>query len=603
MKHRAIQQVIGRASDAETDSDFAYFFSQLVATEALVKTIVAGMVAALGDDKDRHRYRLEHCLVRADGIGDWGRALEDVTSGISSQFLLIEARTEQAELTKLCKTGDWQYDATMSLKQALDHLEIEAEKVPVKTDLKRWFRLFATLRNKTRGHGAIMPSVTGPAGKHIERSVAIIHDNFSLFNKSWGYLHRNLSGKYRVSNITTAGNEFNYLKSGKDAHFNDGIYIFFDKPRQTNLIRSDADLSDFYFPNGGFNGQTFELRSYATNDKISGDATLFLTPSGVLPKSETEEHGELLACGNCLSNAPQNGVDYVVRNKLESELKELLLDDRRPIVTLIGRGGIGKTSLTLQVINNLFSESRYEVIVWFSARDIDLSPEGPKAVRPSVLTINDLAKSYSSLVLSEDQLNEDEFKETAFFEAQLKKCDLGPCLFVFDNFETMQNPMEMFKWIDTYIRLPNKVLITTRLRDFKGDYPVEVSGMTDSESHELVQNTAKFLGVSNLLNGAYIKNLISKSEGHPYVIKILLGEVAKKKRATNISQIVAGSDDVLTALFERTFAILSPCAQRAFLTLSAWNSPIPQIVLESVLIRSTQERSEVENGIESRLNF
>jgi hypothetical protein len=40
----------------------------------------------------------------------------------------------------------------------------------------------------------------------------------------------------------------------------------------------------------------------------------------------------------------------------------------------------------------------------------------------------------------------------------------GPFLFVFDNFETVVSPGEAFAWIDTYIRSPNKALITTRIR-------------------------------------------------------------------------------------------------------------------------------------------
>ena len=75
--------------------------------------------------------------------------------------------------------------------------------------------------------------------------------------------------------------------------------------------------------------------------------------------------------------------------------KAYLLDDRRPIITLVGRGGIGKTSLAIQVIHKLFSEERYQAIVWFSARDVDLSLEGPKPVRASVFTSEDLSKFYS----------------------------------------------------------------------------------------------------------------------------------------------------------------------------------------------------------------
>ena len=83
----------------------------------------------------------------------------------------------------------------------------------------------------------------------------------------------------------------------------------------------------------------------------------------------------------------------------------------------------------------------------------------------------------------------------------------------------------------------------------------------------------------------------------------MLGEVAKLKRKADIPRLVAGTEDILIALFERTYAALSPCAQRAFLTLSGWASPVPKLALEAVLFRSTEERSEVENGIESLLQY
>ena len=80
MGHRAIDQVLSRAQLAKADSDFTYFSDLLLAAEALGKTITAGMLAAVSEDKDRNRYRVEHRLVRADGLGDWAHAIEDVTT-------------------------------------------------------------------------------------------------------------------------------------------------------------------------------------------------------------------------------------------------------------------------------------------------------------------------------------------------------------------------------------------------------------------------------------------------------------------------------------------------------------------------------------------
>lgn len=603
MKHRAIEQVLQRASDAKTDSDFTYFFALLLAGEALAKTVTLGVIAAIGDDKDRNRYRLEHLLVKADGLGDWSKALEDALGGTASQYLLTEAYTEQNELTKQCKVGEWQYDSVVALKAALDELGIESEAVQVKSDMRRWFRLFTTLRNKTRAHGATQSTMAGRAVEYLEKSIKLFYSNFSLFNRQWAFLHRNLSAKYRVSPINNDVTDFDYLKKEATHNLKNGIYIFFGAPRYVPLVHSDAELQDFFFSNGGHSGKRYELLSYYTGDKMDGDAAIYATPPGTLPPSETEGCGELLPKSNCFSNAPDLISEYIPRLALERDLFQLLFDDRRPIITLVGKGGIGKTSLSIKVIQQLYTEQRYTAIIWLSARDIDLQLTGPKPVRPHVYSPTDMSKLYASLVLPPETLDSKSFNAQAFFEQQLQKSDIGSCLFVFDNFETTQNPIELFTWIDTFIRLPNKVLITTRLRDFKGDYPMGVHGMEDSEARVLVSQTAISLGIQELLTTKYIAELLSRSEGHPYVIKILLGEVAKARQLVNIPQLVAGSEEILTALFERTYASLTPCAQRAFMTLAAWSSSIPRLALEAVLIRSILERQEVENGIESLLQF
>jgi hypothetical protein len=66
---------------------------------------------------------------------------------------------------------------------------------------------------------------------------------------------------------------------------------------------------------------------------------------------------------------------------------------------LVGRGGIGKTCLALKVLHQLAhsTKERFIGIVWLSARDIDLLPQGPKLVKPAVLTTKDIAREVSAL--------------------------------------------------------------------------------------------------------------------------------------------------------------------------------------------------------------
>jgi hypothetical protein len=172
-------------------------------------------------------------------------------------------------------------------------------------------------------------------------------------------------------------------------------------------------------------------------------------------------------------------------------------------------------------------------------------------------------------------------------------------LFVFDNFETVQSPGDLFTWLDAYIRLPNKILITTRVRDSRGDYPVEVRGMTDSEFEELVASSAKELGIESSITSEYRKQLYEESAGHPYVVKILLGELASNPKSKNVRRIVARRSDILDALFERTYSALSPVAKQVFLTLCNWRSTIPQLALEAVLLRPEhEERMDVESAVD-----
>ena len=164
----------------------------------------------------------------------------------------------------------------------------------------------------------------------------------------------------------------------------------------------------------------------------------------------------------------------------------------------------------------------------------------------------------------------------------------GSSLFVFDNFETVDSSAEVFKWLDTYVRPPQKILITTRMREFVGDYPVQVGGLTDDEADQLITSVGNDLGLTSGLSSAYKAELIQESDGHPYVIKILVGEAAKEGRPAKPERIIAGEHDILTALFERTFFALSAAARRVFLLLANWRSVVPEIALEAVVLRSSR---------------
>ena len=525
-----LQSMLDRTEKEKFESDAGYFNALMYLGEAVMKFAVAGLVAAVQDDLDRNRYRLEYQLVRADGLGIWDQVLDELLVGSSSQFLDPASIPTKRALTERVPDGTWQFRALQGLSVSLEAVHLgSSQQTSGKIQGRSWFKDFVVLRNGTRAHGAPPPSALGNACPTLAKSINEIVSNLPLFSLPWAYLYRNLSGKYRVTTWGEASDVLDNLRRDASFVFDNGVYIELTSLRRLALVDSDPEGSDYWLANGAFNSNKFEMLSYLTNERTNKPSSPYLQPAEELPTSETEGLGHLNTRGSTFTNVPGPIANYVPRIQLEKELNEQLRDlERHPIITLTGRGGIGKTSTALEVIMNIVDSDNcpYDVVVWFSARDIDLLPSGPKAVKPQGLSVNDFAAEYTNLLVP-SEMNLEGFNRQEYLGKQLAGETIGPTLFVFDNFETTSSQVEVFKWLDTYIRGPNKVLITSRSRGFTGDYEVQVPAMAQSEAEELITQTAKAVGVNHLINSEYREELVRESNGHPYVIKLMIGEVAR----------------------------------------------------------------------------
>ena len=572
-----------------------------------MKLVVAAMVSMVQNDRNRNRYSVLYRLVRADGIGTWVEVLDTVLFGPPSSCLHTAARTSQKQLTKKYNS-DWPFEAVNLLIQAMAALGI-ATTIGRKVSIRDWFRAFTTLRNKSRGHGAPKAGQCSAACPSLERSISLLADNLLVFKMPWAYLHQNLSGKYRVTHLGGDLSPFRDLMGTPNlVNVADGVYIAPDGLNtltHVDLVESDADATDFLIANGQFTDDHYETLSYVSNERVRASSERYLIPPTELPPSQTEGLPDLDTIGECWTNLPQAPAAYVTRPALQKQLLEQLLLTRHEIVTLTGPGGIGKTTLALRVLHDLLCDAtaRFNVVIWFSARDIDLLASGPKPVKPRALTLDDFARQIAELIGERDTRRD----QRARIKVLSKSLEQGvleyTTLFVFDNFETVDRSAEVFKWLDTYIRPPNKVLITTRMREFAGDYPVHVTGLTDDEARQLIGTVARELGISAMVDNAYQDALIRESDGHPYVIKILLGEVEKAQKTVKLKRIIASEDEILTVLFERTFAALSPAAQRVFLLLASWRSVVPEIAVEAVILRSRGDRVNVRNALDELYRY
>lgn len=584
------------------ESEVAAFHSLLLLGEMVVKLVSVALASGTQPDPDRRGYSIEYRLVRGSGVGEHVSALDEMLVGPTYEVLHPSVRFLQQQLVAKSAVGSPEMECLSEISRAMEYLQlIPGEQAPSNT-LRAWFHWFVQIRNKTRGHGAQTTQRLAAAYPNLRRSMEILTDRLHILRLPWAFVRRNLSGKFRVINIGGDVGEklFSDLRNGLRVVDRDGVYfVCGDHLSCVNLFISDSDLSDFYVPNGSYQNGKCEFLSLISGSTIDFDASAYAAPTASLPASETEGRKELDVVGRCFTNMPSRPEYYVRRQSLEKELRSVLLEGRHEMVSLSGPGGAGKTSLALEVCHSIArSESdRFLQIIWFSARDIDLLPSGPKTVKPHGLSIRDFSRTYVDLTSPNDKLQKG-FKADEYFSRELSSASVGPVLFVFDNFETVGSQGELFEWIDSHIRSPNKALITTRAREFSGDKPILVKGMEDDEARELISTTANRLGIAGLLNRERIEALVRESGGHPYVLRILLGEISARRAYAPPERVIADEGRLLTALFERTYSRLTPAAQLVFLVLSSWRAAIPVFAVDATLLYHVQERLRVADAVD-----
>lgn len=121
---KPISRMKERVEVARDESDVVLFYDLMKLGELIVKTVTAGCIAAVQDDRERHRYRLLHGLVRANGVGDWSRAAEATTRPPFVEFLAPAAREERNQLTQKVKADSWQHEALSLLDECFSHLNL-----------------------------------------------------------------------------------------------------------------------------------------------------------------------------------------------------------------------------------------------------------------------------------------------------------------------------------------------------------------------------------------------------------------------------------------------------------------------------------------------
>lgn len=594
-----------RLENAKSNGDAHLSEDCIVILELIVKLYTIATLGLLQKHKEKPEYKkIIASINQSGGIGDWTRALHEVMTGPLFRYIDNYASKFKDEVLNE-KENQWIFPIARNIEQTFKILNLKYTPFS-KLTLLKIFSLIVELRNKTRGHGAHLADKKVEAAPYLYAIIQEFLANSKVLNDLvWLHLHKNIANTNAVTWLTKKidllNHPLNYNYNIKNAL--DKLYLIIEeeakhlknfeelelilRPLPDDLYICGSDKL-IYLSNGNFQStsSTCEFLCFFNGMIQSKKVEHIENPAAYIniPLSSTSAV-KLQIKNGVLTNIPDSIPNYITRNELEHEMLSILSDkDKNAIITITGRGGIGKTSLVLKVLNKDKISDHFFFVLWFSARDIDLTDSGAQAVRPDVYSIKEIGKKFKDTILEIEPEIASSFieKDVAFMQKYLKEeGKKKPVLLVLDNFETVENEKEIFKWFYNNVGNPNKILITSRLRTVTGDYNIKVGGMTNEESKELIEENAKRLGVFEKINNSILVDIIQRSSSHPYVMKQYLVSFKNNGKLGPPEKSI--SDDILENLFERSYNLLNDKEQYFFLILASWASPVFKQAISSVL--------------------
>lgn len=228
-----------------------------------------------------------------------------------------------------------------------------------------------------------------------------------------------------------------------------------------------------------------------------------------------------------IHNLPQpDYIKFVGRKNEIEQLRGLLHpQDRVWTVVIDGIGGIGKSTLALELAhrylkeyNYLPSPERFEAIIWISAKTSILTADGVKSRYQFTNTIRDIYKEIS-LVLGEDGIHRhDSLEQNLLIKRVLTK---QRTLLIIDNYETIDDEL-----VNSFIRelpYPTKCIVTTRHRIDIAD-PIRLSAMPREDALFLIRQECQKKHVH--LTDNQIELLYRRTAGIPLAVVWSISQVS-----------------------------------------------------------------------------
>ncbi len=312
---------------------------------------------------------------------------------------------------------------------------------------------------------------------------------------------------------------------------------------------------------------------------------------------------EALACAeaNQISNPPQSWLDNLLvleipnnlpireqfditglvgRNKEIDLLINDILNGRNNIIALVAPGGVGKTSLIIEVARRLsdraVSKNKFSKILFVSIKIESLTAEGRVKINKNINQI-DIESQFNielSSLTGVENLSSEKLNELATSEN---------ILVILDNLEDLINEdLELYqKFIE---KIPHnwKIVLTSRI-PVDGAKNIEIKYLSPAAIEDLARRYySQTLGKD--IESHLLSKLVESSFGNPLALKLVIDRLVLGYPLTEATSKVA--DEVLQFSFDQLIGSLNESHQKILECIFVFNSCTKSQLLEYTLLHN-----------------